>query len=184
MAGFPSNGTAPAAPDAFIDRRSGKPRRITAKVKKAVRLLNTGECITLKAAAERAGLHPDHLSRSFKLPHVQRYIDQATRDTLTTGKMLGAARLLQLIHSKSEHVSFDASVHALGIGGIRPSADPSMALLNVNVSPGYVISFEDPRQEEGTKTPEEGPKPLPAPASAPADHQRPFGAFPPRRVFD
>jgi hypothetical protein len=114
MAGFTSNGSALANLDAFIDKRSGKPRRITAKVKKAVRLLNTGECTTLKAAAERAGLHPYHLSRAFKLPHVQLYIDESTRDTLATGKMLGAARLLELIHSKSDHVSFDASVDENG----------------------------------------------------------------------
>src|SRR5687768_7841143 len=101
----------PAGDLALIDRRNGKPRRITARVKKAVALLLNGDVTTLKAAAERAKVHPDYLSRSFRKPHVALFIDAEAKARLATGKLAATSRLLDLLHAESEHVSFDAARH-------------------------------------------------------------------------
>lgn len=136
----------PAGDLTLIDRRSGKPKRITAKVKKAVSLLLNGDVTTLKAAAERAKVHPDYLSRSFHKPHVALFIDAEARARLATGKLAATSRLLQLLHAQSEHVSFDAAKHTLAVNGIRPEPDQNLAI-NLNVSPGYCIDvISDPRE--------------------------------------
>ena len=135
----------PAGDLALIDRRSGKPKRITAKVKKAVGLLLNGDVNTLKAAAERANVSPEYLSRAFRQPHVVVFIDAEARARLATGKLAATSRLLELLHAQSEHVSFDAAKHTLALSGIRPEPDQNLAI-NLNVSPGYIIDIlTDPR---------------------------------------
>lgn len=128
-----------------IDRRSGKPKRVPKKLKEVIRLLLDGTCKTVKAAGERAGLTSEsYLSVALRQPHVLAYIDERTRGTLAEGKTIAAARLLNLIHSKSDHVSFDAAAHVLGINNIAPPA-ANAPMVNVNVNPGYIISMIDPR---------------------------------------
>ena len=90
---------------------------------------------TLKAAAEKAKVHPDYLSRSFRQPHVALFIDAEAKARLATGKLAATSRLLQLLHAESEHVSFDAAKHTLAVNGIRPEPDQNLAI-NLNVSPG------------------------------------------------
>ena len=147
---LPRKSLPPAEPPAereLIDRRTGQPRRVTAKMRKAVRLLLDGSCRTLKAASERVGVHPDYLSRALRQPHVLQYVDEQARASLAAGKMLAMSRLLQLIHAESEHVSFDASAHALAIAGIRPVGDPTVALNVSLAAPGYCIDLvSDPRE--------------------------------------
>ena len=154
----------PAGDPSLIDRRNGRPKRITAKVKKAVGLLLNGEVTTLKAAAERAKVHPDYLSRSFRKPHVALFIDAEARARLATGKLAATSRLLQLLHADSEHVSFDAARHTLGINGIRPEPNENLAI-NLNVSSGYCIDvISDPRETLLDKHPL-------APRTVNGDHQ-------------
>ncbi len=77
-------------------------------------MLLNGDVTTLKAAAERARIHPDYLSRSFRKPHAMLFIDSEARARLAVGKLAASARLLDLLHAESEHVSFDAAKHTLG----------------------------------------------------------------------
>jgi hypothetical protein len=149
VAGLKANLPASVDP-AAIDQRTGKPKRISAKVKRAVDLLLTGACTTQVAAAERAGLHEKHLSRAFKQPHVIAHIDQRTRAHLSEGKLVASARLLELVRADSEHVSFDASRHVLAISNIRPpDAPPSAVSVNINnVQAGYVVDLS-PQQPIG-----------------------------------
>lgn len=109
-------------------------------LKHAIRLLLSGECSTVKAAAERANLTREHLSKCLGLPHVQAFIDIETRKTISSGKMLAGARLLQLVHASSEHVSLDAAKHVLAIEGIKPSEDAQI-VNNINLLPGYVLDL-------------------------------------------
>ena len=147
MSGLLPRKSLPPDERGLVDRRTGQPRRVTPKMRKAVRLLLDGSCRTLKAAAERVGVSAEYLSRALRQPHVLQYVDEQARVQLATGKMLASARLLELIHAQSEHVSFDASAHALAIAGIRPVGDPAVALNVSLVSPGYVLDLQtDPRE--------------------------------------
>jgi hypothetical protein len=127
-----------------IDQRSGKPKRVTKKLKHAVRLMLTGECITLKAAAERAKISPEHFSRSLRQPHVRVYLDEQCNSELAAGKPLAAHRLLALLHAKSEHVSLDAAIATLGINGVRPTTEARPLNVNVGISVGYVLDLREP----------------------------------------
>lgn len=130
---------------ALIDRRTGKPKRVPRKVANAIRLIETGEVTTIKAAAERVGLSREHLSVSLGKPHIQAFITQRARQTIGAGALRAAVRHVELIDATSEHVSLDAAARVLAIEGIKP-ADSSQVSVNVNVSPGYVIDLgSDPR---------------------------------------
>jgi hypothetical protein len=77
----------------MIDQRSGKPKTISKRLKRAVTLLLTGECKTQKAAAERVGMNAGSLSRAFALPHIREFINLATRQALSEGQLVAGARL-------------------------------------------------------------------------------------------
>lgn len=133
---------APTAPsDALIDKRSGKVKRVPRKVRHAIRLMLTGEVTQIKAAAERVGLSREHLSKTIGMPHVQVFIDQETRKTISAGTLRAGARLIELLDAGSEHVSFEATKHTLGIANIRPPENGSQVNVNVGVSVGYVIDL-------------------------------------------
>ena len=136
-----------------IDGRTGRERRIPPKIKRAVRALLTGDERTIKGAAERVKISAEHLSRMLRAPHVQTFIDTEARAALGTGKLAATSRLLELIRADSEHVSFDATRHLLGINGISP-ADTSQVSVNVNVTPGYCIDIQtDPREDLAANRP-------------------------------
>lgn len=54
--------------------------------------------------------------------------------------MRASARLMDLVDGESEHVSFDAAKHVLGIAGIKPSND-SQVSVSVDIRAGYVIDL-------------------------------------------
>ena len=131
-------------PSAMVDRRNGKPKRVTAAMRKVITLLLDGECRTVKAAGARAGLTPEYLSRALRKPHIRAYLDERTRASLDEGKTIAAARLRELIHAKSEHVSFDAAKHTLAINGIAPPSDGQGVSVNISnnqIVAGYVIDL-------------------------------------------
>jgi hypothetical protein len=127
---------------ALIDKRSGKPKRIPRKVLNAIRLIDAGECKTIKAAAERVGLSREHLSISLGKPHVQVFLAQRSRQTISWLVLRAGARAGELLDAQSEHVAADMTKHVLAINGIKP-AEASQVSVNVNVSPGYVIDLSN-----------------------------------------
>jgi hypothetical protein len=140
--------TLPATVDPrAIDRRSGRPKRVPAKIKACISLLLNGECTTVKAAGVRAGLTSEsYLSKALRLPHVVSYIDERTRGMLSEGKTIAAARLLSLIHAKSERVAFTAAVQTLGINNITPPERGSGVNLSIssnNIAVGYVVKLSN-----------------------------------------
>lgn len=132
---------APVDPKAFLDNRSGRPRSISKKVRRAIDLLATGEVTTTKAAAERVGLTANRLYRAFAEPHIRIALDQRTRGEIAHASPAAAARLVELIHAKSEHVSADVSARILAIGDVRPPDASRGPLVNVSITPGYVIDL-------------------------------------------
>lgn len=132
-------------PAALVDGRSGRPRRVSKKIKQAIRGLLDGKYRTQSAAAIGESLSGDYLQRALHKPHVLSYIDVQVQKMLQSGKLRATGRLLELIDSKSDHVSFDASLATLGINGIRPVEAPSTHIVNnVNVAAGYVIDLSEP----------------------------------------
>ncbi len=129
----------PAAP------KRRRPPRIPKRVRHALSLIASGECATVKAAAERVGLSREHLSRMLGRDHVQAFLTQKARKTIAEGVLRASARVLELLDAGSEHVSLDAARHVLAIEGIKPVEGPQVAV-NVAISPGYVIDLRDPRE--------------------------------------
>lgn len=132
---------APIAP------KSVREPRISKRLRQAIDLLAKGRSLTQKAAAEACGLTAEHLSRSLRKDHVRAFLTRRTRETIAVGALRAGERVVELIDSGSEHVSLDASKHILAIEGIRPPAD-AQAVVNVNISPGYVINMNSPRPTE------------------------------------
>lgn len=130
----------PAIPAAaLIDKRTGKPKRVSKQVKQLIRLILSGECTTAKAAAERVGISADWARASMALPHVQVFITEERRRTIAQASLRAAARVGELIDAESEHVSLQASQHVLAIEGISPPERGNGVQVNVNVTPGYVV---------------------------------------------
>jgi hypothetical protein len=124
------------------EAKPARERRVSKRIAEAVRLLLTGECKTQKAAAERVGMNETYLSEALRKPHVRVFIERRTRETIANGTMRASARLIELIDAGSEHVSLDASKHALALGGYQPPTGPA-ALVNINIQAGYVIDLSD-----------------------------------------
>lgn len=127
---------APAAPQAI------KHRRIPKKIRQAIDLLQTGECTTQKAAAERVKLSPEHLSRTLRMPHVLAHIENRTRIALAQSQGQASATLLRLLNAESEHVQKDVAVHLLAIAGHKPQNSPQVSV-NIELKAGYVIDLSE-----------------------------------------
>jgi hypothetical protein len=140
---LPATSQAPAAPQQAA--KPEKKQRISKRLALAVNLLVTGECRTQKAAAERANLHPVYLSEALRKPHVRVFYERAARESISAGVMRAAARINSLVDANSEHVSFDAAKHVLGIAGIKPAPDTNVSV-NIELKAGYVIDLREPEQ--------------------------------------
>jgi hypothetical protein len=133
----PSAAQKPPKPD--------KPLRISKALRQALNLLASGECKTQKAAAERAGLSEQHMSRMLNRAEIQVFIAQRARKTIAQGVLRASARVIELVDASSEHVSLDASKHILAIEGIKPVEQGTNINITNNIAPGYVIDMRDPR---------------------------------------
>jgi hypothetical protein len=133
----------PIAPD---EPKSEKKTRISKRIAEVVNLLITGECQTIKDAAERVGMHPNYLSGALKKPEIRVFYEQRARQSISAGVMRASARLIHLVDASSEHVSFDAARHVLGIAGIKPASDAQVSV-NVDIKAGYVIQLSNPDKQ-------------------------------------
>lgn len=136
-----------AAVTARNTTKEEKKPRISKRLAQAIGLLVSGECKTQKAAAERANLRADYLSEALAKPHVRVFYERAARESIASGVMRAAARINSLVDASSEHVSFDAAKHVLGIAGIKPAADAQVSV-NIDIKAGYVL---DLRGSEGVQ---------------------------------
>ncbi len=151
MAGLPRKSLPPDKRE-LVDRRTGQPKRVSAKLRKAIALLNDGEVRTLRAAAVRVGIHPDYLSRALKAPHVRAFVDERVNGSLYAAKSVAASRAIDLMFSQSEHVCLDATELILGVNGIRAVGNPAVSLNVSLAAPGYCIDLVSDPREAGMKT--------------------------------
>lgn len=126
---------------ALIDRRTNKPKRVPKRVQHALRLLLNGKHRYASDAAKTAGLTPEHLSRMMRKPHVEVFIAEERRRTISEGSLIAAGRMVELMHAESEHVSLDASKHVLAIEGI--TAKGQGISVDVNIRAGFVIDISE-----------------------------------------
>jgi uncharacterized protein (DUF1778 family) len=117
-------------------------RIITHKVRRGVAALVDGECKTIKAAAELAGLAPESLSRALDKPHVIEHLRQKVIRRLGIAAARAGAVKGELLDSASEIVRDRASSFVLGLAGIAPAASPSLSV-NIEIKAGYVIDLTD-----------------------------------------
>lgn len=119
-----------------------KERKVPRRIAEVVHLVTTGECATVKAAAERCGMHPNYVYGALKKPEIRVFIERKARETIANGMMRASARLNQLVDASSEHVAFDATKHVLALAGIKPSPDTQVSV-NIELKAGYVIDLRD-----------------------------------------
>lgn len=140
-----ANRATAAPPDALIDKRNGKPKRPTRAIRQVVDLVRTGACTTWKAAAERVGLHPDHVSRALAQPHVQAFIASEGAKTIAAASLPAARKFAALVDATSEHVAAKVSDRILTSAGILKAESGSQVSVGVNVSVGYVLDLREER---------------------------------------
>lgn len=118
---------------------TGSDPRLSQKLRAAIANLIEGRARTQGEAAKLAGYSGPQFSRSLKKAHVQRFLlSEATKHLRGVPAALAAARLSDLLHSKSDDVSARvASSIARSAGIIAPDGpQPSSAAL----SPGPVLT--------------------------------------------
>jgi hypothetical protein len=130
-------------PDSTAAAPASKPPRIPKRVRHACDLIASGECTTIKAAAERVKLSREHLSRMISKPHVQVFMQREARRTIALGVMRASHRVVELMDASSEHVSLDASTKVLAIEGIKPAESGTHVSVSVDIKAGYVLDLRD-----------------------------------------
>ena len=130
-----------------IKPKPSKEWRPSRKIREAIALLCSGACKNQKAAAERVGIHPGHLSRELGRDETRVYYTREARKSIAAGTMRASARLLELIDSDSQHVSFDATKHLLAIENIRPPDQGATLNINTTTFVGATITNATPHAE-------------------------------------
>lgn len=113
------------------------------KVREAIDHYTTGRARTVAMAAKMAGLSREYLSRSLSQPHIAAFLRDKAARVVSVGAGRAAARLNQLLDSKSARVSLDAAKFSLGVAGIKPAADAQLSV-NIDIKAGYVIDLAPP----------------------------------------
>jgi hypothetical protein len=142
MSGIDIASLAAAGADA-ANRLATRKRPISKAIRIAVDALTSGEAKTITIAAEKAGIDRSYLSRELSKSHIAEYLRQKAARVVAIAAGRASGRLVELLDASSEHVSFDATKHTLGIAGIKPVADPNVNLNFEFKAAGYVIDLRD-----------------------------------------
>jgi hypothetical protein len=135
---MPSQELTPALPE-----RKRPPKR----VREAIDHYVTGRARSITAAAKKVGLSREYLSRSLSQPHVSAFLRDKAARQVAMGAGRAAARLNQLLDSKSEHVSLEATKFSLGVAGTKPAPDAQLSV-NIEQKAGYVIILGKPGEPD------------------------------------
>jgi hypothetical protein len=117
-------------------------RRISKKVNRAIDLMVSGECKTIKDAAEKAGLARESLSRSLSIPYVAEHLRVKVLRSLAMAAARAGAVKIDLLDSDNAIARDRASTFVLGLAGIQPDTAPSVNV-NIEMKAGYVIDLSD-----------------------------------------
>jgi hypothetical protein len=74
-------------------------------------------------------------------------LQQRAARVLGVASSVAAARMASLIFAESEHVSFRAAEHVLGVSGIAPASQPQVSV-NVELKAGWVIDLSPADEAE------------------------------------
>jgi hypothetical protein len=118
------------------------PKRISAKVRRAVDLMVSGETKKICETAEKVGLVRESLSRALSVPHVAQYLRTQTARRLAIAAARAGAVKGELLDSANELVRDRASTFVLGLAGIAPASTPSINL-NIEAKAGFVIDLSE-----------------------------------------
>jgi hypothetical protein len=116
------------------------PRRISAKVRRAIDLMATGECKKICDAAEKVGLARESLSRALAKPHVVEHMRQRAVRTIQAAAARAAEVKAELLDCGDSMARDRASTFVLGTAGIGPATAPSLSI-NLEMRAGYVIDL-------------------------------------------
>ena len=108
----------PAAPISIA------PRRISAKVRRAIDLMVNGDCKKICDAAAKVGLARESLSRALSTPHVAEYLRQQTMRRLAIAAARAGSTKVELLDSANEMVRDRSSSFILGLAGIPAGHQP------------------------------------------------------------
>ena len=97
-------------------------RPIPRKVRDAIEAMQSGKAKNLAQAAKCAGVSRQYLSQTLsKRPDVVQWATNRMARILGIGASVAGAQMLELTHSSSSRVSFEASRHLLVLAGIAPA---------------------------------------------------------------
>ena len=137
------------APRALAAVKAGPPTepidkqlRITAKVRRAIDLMATGECKLIKDAAEKVGLARESLGRALAKPHVIEHMRQRALRTLSLAVPRAAEVKAELLDSGDSMARDRASTFVLGLADIAPANAPALSV-NIEMRAGYVLDLRD-----------------------------------------
>jgi hypothetical protein len=108
-----------------------------------IEALVSGKAKNLTEAAKLVGVSREYCSRFLsKRPDAVTYMRERAARVLGVASTVAAARMAALIHAESEHVSFRAAEHVLGVSGIAPANQPQVSI-NIEAKAGYVIDLSE-----------------------------------------
>jgi hypothetical protein len=110
----------PTPPDA-----DGAPKRISGKVRTGIDAMVSGQCKTIKDAAEKAGLSRGISPPELSKPHIAEHLRQKVSRHLAIMATRSGFVKGELLDSANEMVRDRASSFVLGLAGIAP-ADPNL----------------------------------------------------------
>jgi hypothetical protein len=125
----------PPMPEAAIPAR-----RISAKVRSGIDAMVTGDCKTIKDAAEKAGLSREHFTRELSKPHIAEHLRQKVLRSLAIAAARAGAVKGELLDSNNDMVRDRASTFVLGLADIAPASAPSLSV-NLEIRASYVIDI-------------------------------------------
>jgi hypothetical protein len=142
MAGIDLPALAAAGADA-AKRLPARKRPISKAIRIAVDALTSGNVKTISAAAEKAGVTREHLSRELSKGHIAEFLRIQAHRVVSIAAGRAAATKVELLDCESSHIRDQASTFVLGVAGIKPTPDPNINL-NVEMKAGYVIDLSEP----------------------------------------
>lgn len=128
-----------------IATKAARERRVSPVIRKAIDLLESGECKTQKAAAARLAITEQYLCRALKQVHVGVFIARKRAENIARGSLRASYRYAELVEAQSEHVAAKVCERILENAGDLKSGNGINISISNTVSPGYVIDMRDPR---------------------------------------
>jgi hypothetical protein len=117
--------------------------RITARVRRAIDLMATGQCKTITETAEKVGMARESLGRALAKPHVIEHRRQRALRTIQMAAGRAAEVKVELLDGSDSNVRDKAASFVLQTAGIGPATAPNLSV-NIEMRAGYVTVYSPP----------------------------------------